>query len=400
MMLIKFLLIGFMLGDKLQLSDIRIFGVIPTLCRIMTIIGIVYSVYYISKYYKRVIHNLNFVICFVIIWFLYSFFRFNIQNFDVFINQSLGFINFIILVCLVETKDEKREVYNFIAIVTCILIVLGCVELITGYHLGETRFHGKIVKYFAAGQLYNENDFSAFLAVMLPILCLSDLKKNIKIPFIALAFLIIMVNKSTIVLLSLFIVLIIYLLIRLYRSNIIKRKNIVFSLFGILSTIAIGTNFNWLISQTSFYYRRVMYEYGIKNCLNHFWLGSGVGKYRSGMIEVGFKEHALKFTSSDPHCLFLEIWGQYGFLVVATFTFLFLYNLSYRFRNYLVYNLKEDFIIFSFIVIFSISSLSSSTSLEKSYTWLGLIILAWYNKFDLRKSYNHLKEVIYGKQTK
>ena len=264
--------------------------------------------------------------------------------------------------------DEKRILENCIDFIAGLLIFfcfVGLFELITGRHFVSTRYDVvNILKHVACGMYYNENDFSAFLSVLILFMLMSHFRKIIKLVFVFFAFVIICLNQSIICILALSAFAIIAFIVW-NRNNKFFRFIAVISIVLILLKPIID-----LINSSSMWWRSYMYSFGLKNVISHMLIGNGIGKYTEGMIEQGF-DVSYSGASADPHNLFFELAGTFGViwsvLLIILLVKLFTWNLK-RAAN------RQYLYFFGLVLIIPFVGLASSSCMEKNYIYLALLI--------------------------
>ena len=113
-----------------------------------------------------------------------------------------------------------------------------------------------------------------------------------------------------------------------------------------------------------------MYSYGFKNVISHLLIGTGIGKYAEGMLEVGF-DLSYYGASTDPHNLFYELAGTFGIvwsvLLVDLLIKLFIWNYK-RAVN------RVNLFALCLVLLVPFVGLSSSSCMEKNYIYLALLI--------------------------
>lgn len=287
-------------------------------------------------------------------------------------------VAFFVLYFVIDNKSELKRCIDFLALLLIFFCFVGLFEIITGIHFVSTHLELLEEKRIVAcGMYYNENDFSAFLSVLVLFLLFSRLKKLTKIIFTCIAFAIICVNQSIICILGLVSFALIAFVIR-------KRPNRIFRFIAVvILALLLIKPVTDLINSSSFWWRSYMYSIGIQNVLSHMLIGTGIGKYAEGMFELGFDEK-LYGASADPHNLFYELAGTFG-IIWSVLLILLLIKL-------LIWNLKratnrENLFYFGLVYIIPFVGFASSSCLEKNYIYLALLVpLIQYrfykNRFD------------------
>ena len=285
---------------------------------------------------------------------------------------------FFLLYISIDNEICIKKSIDFLAKLLMLFCFLGLFEQFTGHHFGMNYLdepNNDLSKNMLAfGMYYNENDFSAFLTVLLFYLLLSSYKKEVKLFFSIITIIVIYINQSMMCLLGI----LSYILIA-YIIKGKKYKTIRIILIAILAFSMSGIVIKMVLN-SSIYYRIYMYSFGIKNCIKHLWFGTGIGNYGEGMLLAGYVPGL--YTSSDPHNIYLELAGQFG-MVWSVLLLVLIGKLLYWFYKRKI--VKTNILYFGLIFIVSFVGLSSSTCLEKNYIYLALLIPLIYYRIHKKE---------------
>lgn len=274
-------------------------------------------------------------------------------------------IAFFVLYFSIDDKKIVEKCIDFLAVLFMFFCLVGLVELIAGVHFVETHLETlNVDRTVACGMYYNENDFSAFLSVMLFYMILSRFKIITKIVFIVISIIIISFNSSVACLLGLMSFVLIAFILR-YRTHRFLR--LILTLLLSLLLIKPVTD---LINSSSLWWRSYMYSFGIKNVLAHMWFGTGIGNYSKEMVSLGFDATGTG-ASADPHNLFYELGGVFGIVWAILLIILLLKLLVYFYKKSSV---KENLYYLGLVYIVIFVGFASSSCLEKNYIYLALLI--------------------------
>lgn len=271
--------------------------------------------------------------------------------------------------------DEKKTIekcVDFLAILFMFFCLVGLFELITNVHFVET--HLEIInddRCVACGMYYNENDFSAFLSVMIFYMILSRFKIVTKIVFSSIAIVIICFNSSIICLLGLMSFVLLAFILRRKTNRFLRF--ILILLFSLLLIKPVTD----MINSSSYWWRSYMYSIGIQNVLTHMWFGTGIGNYGKGMVDLGFDLNKAG-ASADPHNLFYEIAGVFGIIWAILLIILLLKLLAYFYKQT---SDKANILYFGLVYIVSFVGFASSSCMEKNYIYLALLVPLVYYRF-------------------
>ena len=278
-------------------------------------------------------------------------------------------IAFFILYFSIDDKKVIDKCINFLAVLFMFFCLVGLFEIISGVHFVETRLDiMEDDKRVAFGMYYNENDFSAFLSVMVIYLLLSRFKLITKLLFITMSLVIICFNSSIVCLLGLMSFALIAFILR-YRKHRFLRL-----ILTVLLSLLLIKPVTDMVNSSSLWWRKYMYSFGIKNVMAHMWFGTGIGNYGKEMKAMGFDDTAYA-VSADPHNLFYELAGVFGIVWAVLLIILLLKLLVFYFKK----TNEKDYIYYLglvYIVIFV--GFASSSCMEKNYIYLALLIPVVY----------------------
>jgi hypothetical protein len=278
-------------------------------------------------------------------------------------------IAFFILYFSIDDKKVIDKCINFLAVLFMFFCLVGLFEIISGVHFVETRLDiMEDDKRVAFGMYYNENDFSAFLSVMVIYLLLSRFKLITKLLFITMSLVIICFNSSIVCLLGLMSFALIAFILR-YRKHRFLRL-----ILTVLLSLLLIKPVTDMVNSSSLWWRKYMYSFGIKNVMAHMWFGTGIGNYGKEMKAMGFDDTAYA-VSADPHNLFYELAGVFGIVWAVLLIILLLKLLVFYFKKT---NVKDYIYYLGLVYIVIFVGFASSSCMEKNYIYLALLIPVVY----------------------
>lgn len=310
------------------------------------------------------------------------------------------FNGFLCIAILNDIKVSRQDIDTVIVLIFTMLVIyilLGIIEINTGYHLPTSEYSDvsvmndlSVVRSTrgATGPMYGGNDFSAMLTCLLPI---GLYKKKWRPLFFASLIGVIyidFVNDANICLIGIIIGTIFYLVamvglgkngwraIRLFFLFIF----ITMSIFVFINLKGIGQHItlfevinvqiqNYKLGFGSLYARLIMYLDSLKASVDTFFLGIGP----AGFSEY-FKAHPSSSGLTNPHNMYLEVLVQYGLIITALFV-TGLIKLIVRCRKlYCQVNTDEEknrfLALTEIFLLYSIVCLASSSFIGYSYQWL------------------------------
>lgn len=374
--IIYLLLSGLAIHDFFTIEGLKILGITVTYLRVILVISII-MLFFVKEKIRK---NDNILIGFLI-FMMYGLTRIS-GNYKEFLNIYSVLVCFIILYTLI---NDNKTIDKCIYILSNFLIffcLYGLFEIITGIHFVQTYFGDANVKFLATGMYFNENDFSAYLSVLIFYMLLSKYNKYIKGIFVGIAIFIIILNKSLVCLLGIVSFFLLYWIFK-EKNNDIRKKRGIFSILGI---VVLMNPIIEMIKNSSWHWRLYMYKNGLLNCANHFLFGNGIGNYEKGMYSVGYIDYLN--ASPNPHCVYLELAGEFGVIWVILLISIIVKLLSWfgkRLDNKNIY-------YFGIIYLFSFVGMASSSSLEKNYLYLALLFPLLYYKCNSIGCENNDKE--------
>lgn len=367
--LVLLLISGLAFHDFFRIESFKLGIITITYLRVVLVLTIPLLVYPTLKFQKHDVFGAVFFI-----FMIYGLTRME-GNIKQTFTMYCTMLAFLFLYISIDDLRLLKKIINLLATMLIVFCFLGMFELVSGHHfvlnyldeIGDKSYDNTV----AFGIYYNENDFSALLTVLLFYLMLSDFRKSIKLFFSALTFFIVIINRSQICLLGIISFLLIAYILKEKRNRPIRFIVI------LLLSIAMTGPIIGMIRDSSITYRTYMYSYGLKNCIEHLWFGTGIGNYGKGMLAVGYVPN--QYTSIDPHNLFLELAGQFGMIWSVLFLVLLIKLLvwfSKRIRT------KEELYLFGLVYIIAFVGLASSACMEKNYIYLALLApLIFYRSY-------------------
>lgn len=297
------------------------------------------------------------------IFFFYGFLRIS-GNYKEFLTLFFPLSTFIILYVLVKKESEIKICIDFLATMFIFFCIIGIVEIYTGIHFVKTYYEYSEGSGVAIGMYANPNDFAAFMTTMMFYMFISRYSLAIKVISTIAAMFIIYVNGSQICLLAL----LTYSILYLFNKVRNKKVRILVILCSILPIYIIRGVFVQIILKSSLYWRFLMYQSGIQVCKDNLIFGTGIGNYESAMLGLGFVETSS--ASANPHCLILELAGQFGIIWVLLLIILLIKLMMFVYKS----NYKNKFLLGGLLYIYPFVSIASSSCLGKNYTYLALLI--------------------------
>lgn len=363
--LILFILSGLTFQNFLSINSIKVFGIAITYLRVVLLLSI--PLFLCSNPFFR---RRDAFFYLFLLFMIYSLTRIGDNYKEAFSIYSV-MIAFLMIYVLVQDNKTITKCINFLAGCLIFFTLYGLFEMFTGIHLVETYFQGYYgtanVKMLAAGIFYNQNDFSAFLVVLVFYMLLSNFNKLCKAIFICIAIFIIYCNDSNMSLVGLLAFLAVYCIAKSKDSRQAILRLIVILFLSFLPM-------QYLIGSSSIYWRSLAYSYGIRVCEAFPLFGTGIGNYSEEMIKLGCPPSDGNI-STDPHCLFLELGGQFGIPWLILFVLLLICLLVWYAKR-----IKEDSMVYMFGLVFIIPfiGLASSSCMEKNFIYLALLIPVLY----------------------
>lgn len=249
-----------------------------------------------------------------------------------------GLVCIWILTSVLQEARDLEQIISIVQVVFMALVVWGCIECLTGIHLPMSIFRDDnivrhVSQYSATGIFYGENDFSAFLTCLLPIMFYRKRGRLLSI-FMALGVIYICyINDANICLMALMVgVGYYFIFIKKYGKNrgIIVRCCLLTLVIGLLMYIWINlkelakssnllfviyTQYsNISLSSGSMYSRIVIYLDSLKAAVYTFFLGIGPSAFSNY-----FYTYPSKSGLVNPHNLYLEMLVEYGLIITVAF---------------------------------------------------------------------------------
>ena len=361
---ILLLLSGLVFHDFLAVPEFKIGVITITYLRVMLIVCIPLLIFL----YKIRIYKNDYLAYGFILFMLYGLTRIE-GNFKEAFSLYCPLVAFLILYISIHGKELLDKCIDFLSSMLVVFCFLGLFEIVTGIHFVET--HLELVndnRVVACGMYFNENDFSAFLSVLIVYMIQSSFKKYTKVFFVVFAFVIVCINRSVICIIGLVSFLLVIFILKSKHNRMFRLVGVALLLFITIKPVID------LINSTSFWWRSYMYSFGIKNVISHMLIGTGIGKYSDGMINVGY-DLSYRGASADPHNLFYELAGTFG-IVWAILLIVYLIKLMFWNLNRVSNN--ENLYVFGLVYIIPFVGLASSSCMEKNYIYLALLIPAIY----------------------
>jgi len=226
-------------------------------------------------------------------------------------------------------KKRDNIVYNFLRFAFFLSFVLGCLEILTSWHLPNTNYRPhEIVSFF-----WNGNESSAFVASTSVVMYLKNKRKVFSWLYLCMGFTFSYFNSSRLTMAALAL-LFIYLVIKkltVYLPvilSIFTRNFLIITFFGILwvikgDTITIyalllGKNIltgNVFYNVGSIFNRINAVTLGLHELFSSYGFGIGPGNSRIFMTEI-IVPGTERFTAYSMHNPVLQFFVEYGFLAI------------------------------------------------------------------------------------
>lgn len=305
------------------------------------------------------------------------------------------------------SKGGWQGVLTGVRIMTAVAICIGFIELATGMHLATSRYSdpnywaflsesaGQSVEpykvYLATSIFYNENDFSAFLAIMLPVF-LADIiadkkwKKIVGVAFTILVLLLLYHNDAFICWIAAIIGIVVFVICA--RPGIINSLTILFSV--VVARIIVATlnaalpgvdsappleasltnqYANMEAGYGSMYLRINTYKVTLRETFQTSnGLGFGAGSYPNYFSSFVEKEHIM----SNPHCYWFEILSEYGVIVFALFVLLLIILFVMAIKCLRGVNRLNAAMIIGMGTAFVLAAVAPSSYLLQTYYWIPI----------------------------
>ena len=191
---ILLLLSGLVFHDFFILPGVKLGPITITYLRVILVVCIPLLLFF----YKVKIRKNDILAYFLIIFMLYGLTRIE-GNLKEAFALYCPLIAFFILYFTIDDKSTIHKCVDFLAGMLIVFCCVGWFEIISGIHFVSTHLDlYDELKHVACGMYYNENDFSAFLSVLILYMIISKFRKHIKVIFVLIAFGIICVNQSVV----------------------------------------------------------------------------------------------------------------------------------------------------------------------------------------------------------
>ncbi|MGX4668319.1 O-antigen ligase family protein [Cerasibacillus sp. JNUCC 74] len=315
---------------------------------------------------------------FFYIWVIFATIQVIYQNrFLLSSNQYQSLILGILIIWLMSKfvieKTQLKRVYLIWGMYLLITIIIGWWEVLTGNHIRQTTAYPHLS--VATVGFFNQNDYSFFLAISLPIVFFwikgKIIYKCIGFFMLGSIFSFVFINGSRLILI------IIIFILGLFLIQLFKFRNIgliiIFvlsiSLLALFNMEAISATFDKLSTVNSNDYsvnsRKQLTEDGFRIFKENPLFGVGPGNLENHMPQKGDKVHNF----------WLEILVNYGILIFAGLV-IFFANCLYVFKKTSNNLQRIVWPVFLSTIIFIPASLSSSSVLHFEVLWLffGLML--------------------------
>lgn len=370
-------------------------------------------------------HFVKYAYIILILWSVYGFISVFVSPWSVLdrglkeiLGICLGIMSIYISIYLYN-QNKFHSMILAIKISMCILILIGYIEILTGWHLNtsmlsepayiaetESLYTGEDmsnnVSYIATGIFYNPNDYCAFLSIFSPVFLYREHEKVYMKLFsyimLFFIFLILLVDDAWICVVALNVSCVLYLILskanvfeyvlmiltflcaRCFGNVLIDLNHIVmYKFFGsepsfkpsvtisnIENTLGVQVE-NASQGQGSLYYRFNTYIEGMKEMfLQSKGLGLGAGSYQNYFSDIAVEKNLI----ANPHSLWIEILVQYGGMIFLLVVILMVMLLVKLFQQYSKTRAQEILLIISIGISFALACFAPSNFLLNSYYWI------------------------------
>ena len=314
-----------------------------------------------------------------------------------------GLFSFYILSNLRLTEEEIEKVFRVLFWVLVAMIILGFYEIITANHLSSSMFEDpenevawRVDPHSATGIMYNVNDFSALITLMLPVVIgryRIRLRRTYIDPGWILIFCVVFINRvndantcNLAILFGMF-------LYVLFQVNYDRRKKgllIAFALVAVaLLLVLYFTNKEsdgMLVSRTMELVKDSSEGHGSLHSRMILYRNAILAGWRSGFLGLGPGGFSTFYTENpedtdliNPHSLLMEILSQYGLVILVLFLGLLIYLIRRMIRMYHEFeqeNIREwGRMGVIWIASYLITSFASSSYLPNSFHWTLIALI-------------------------
>lgn len=306
------------------------------------------------------------------------------------------FFGVLIIYCMIRLIGDSREMLDCAVVFTeklimfCVLV--GIYEIITGRHLAAsifcdlnhikslTEIYGNINFHQATGFQYGTNDFSAFLTFFFPIFLLKDRRGICDYLMIGGIAFICAVNSSTLCILTIILSIAFYLI----KEKRVKARHIIgivisfIVLYTVLTWVRAryGNTFsltadlqnhlyNYQKGNGSSYKRFWTYVQSILIGIDTFFLGIGPANFSNYIISGSYRKVLL-----NPHNLWLEIFTEYGALIMVCYVTLLFVIYRKAGHIYKRYGIQKALLIQMMLMGYLIVGIVPSTFISYWYQWI------------------------------
>lgn len=427
------------------IGDFKLFGIVMTYYRLLVPLFLAFYIVegFANRRWSTIAKNKLLVIgmLIAIVWIIYGCIQIianntisDKENLKELMTLAIGFVSIGLIVrSLQEPRSFQYMIYALKSIY-CGLILLGLIEMITGWHLYTSQYCDlqqieyynqlhplepidKFVSYNATGIFYGPNDFAAFLAIFAPLFLKHEIRKISNIfntAVLLAAFLLIIRNDAWITFIALLIGLIVYIILTHAKlSNVLIKAAGIYLIYrwgvkafytlimkgyelflpyrtipegikvavqgtGTVETVVAAQVGGMNEGYGSLFLRINTYLEGIKETFTKTY---GLGFGPNGFSRY-FSEYAIAPVLANPHCLWLEIFSQYGIIIFSLYVGYLIYIYIKLIKLYLQERCVEYAVIIAMDTVLVFASFSPSTFLAYAYQW---ILIAWTLSFVVRR---------------
>ncbi|MED3681922.1 O-antigen ligase family protein [Bacillus thuringiensis] len=364
--------------------------------RILLILHFFLFIFIINKEWKK-FSNFKFINLLLGIWILGNFLS---LFWAIVPGESLRYIyysfeaSYLIWLIMYYINDRKsyRLLVNVIICFYFIALIIGCIEVITGWHLplsGSNFYNTSTSKFQPTAFLFNTNDYAMFLCIFFPLVFYSLWKSNRMFINVFLAMMVLIISFYLVVMTYSRLGIISMILESILVFWIYMRRSIVFILFFtsvylFISAFGDKSYFFKIINiiQEAFTKkgastneRMEIYSTSWDIVRDSHFLGVGAGNVPIQIKNYWLGHHSVGHVYKSAHNFWLESMGGIGVFslsVICLFILIVSITIRYWWKNKNHINNIKYFLPILIVIVFYFSSIGLSTIIEKRFLWLAL----------------------------
>ncbi len=389
-------------GDLISVPRIRLFGMAITAFRVGILLAFLISIAGSVRNQKLVISRrpafLLLTLVFWIIWGAFSIVLSTYCDLKTGIKALVSLLYaFMLVCCYLHSEDEVTITHVLIAIRNAVvfLCLMGAFEIVSGFHLSISRLVGtadvnnaaiKLVKtnvHLASGTFYNENDYSAFLAIFLPTVFWFRKEKRayhklLSAGIVGGALLIMMLNDANIAAACALVGCGYYLA---KNTKLTPPVFLLLLFFSGVILIGLAMVFQRMRMVLAAQIDNSRYGYGSLNARISIYRDSLMAVWRTHGLGIGAGAFSKYIMSThpdsavvNPHCWWLEILSCFGIPVFVMYCINFFGMLSSMLQKRKVCPPQTLDIVVACFLAFIIGCMVSSSFLGNAYQWLLFVM--------------------------